>query len=49
LPLRWTQAGREPIARLTLPDKTEALGNRRVLLESVGLLPGRLILEGRTE
>ena len=49
LPLRWTQAGREPIARLTLPDKTEALGNRRVLLESVGLLPGRMILEGRTE
>lgn len=49
VPLRWTQAGREPIAVITLPERTEALGNRRVLLESVSLLPGRLILEGRTE
>ena len=49
VPLRWTQAGREPIALLTLPERTEALGNRRVVLEGVSLLPGRLVLEGRSE
>jgi hypothetical protein len=49
VPLRWTQAGSEPIALLTLPERTEALGNRRVVLESVSLLPGRLVLEGRSE
>jgi hypothetical protein len=49
LPLRWTQAGREPIALLTVPERAEAWGNRRVRLETVSLLPGKLILSGRTE
>lgn len=49
VPLRWTQAGREPIALITIPERAEAWGKRRVLLESVSLQPGKLILAGRTE
>lgn len=49
VPLRWTQAGREPIALVTLPERSEALGNRRIRWQSVTLSPGLLVLEGRTE
>ncbi|MFM7070289.1 MAG: hypothetical protein ACKO38_00640, partial [Planctomycetota bacterium] len=49
VPLRWTQAGREPVALVTLPERSESWGNRRVRLESVTLAQGLLVLEGRTE
>jgi len=48
-PLRWLQAGGDPVALWTLPERPADLGGKRLLLEQLELADGQLILRGRSE
>lgn len=49
LPLTWSELEGDPVALVTVPEQIEELKNRRLKLETIALLPGELLLSGRTE